>query len=64
MSPRARAAIRGLIESFHEPAWSGIVPPSPTGGNMSDQADGLRELVRARSGSTALAEPPSGAAAA
>ena len=25
---------------------------------MSDQADGLRELVRARSGATALAEPP------
>ncbi len=25
---------------------------------MSDQADGLRELVRARSGTTALAEPP------
>lgn len=25
---------------------------------MSDQADGLRELVRARSGSTALADPP------
>ncbi len=28
---------------------------------MSDQADGLRELVRARSGTTALAEVPAGA---
>ena len=25
---------------------------------MSDQADGLRQLVQARSGPTALAEPP------
>lgn len=28
------------------------------GGIMSDQADGLRQLVRARSGASALAEPP------
>src|SRR3954447_11920375 len=31
---------------------------------MSDQADGLRQLVRARSGASALAEPPPPAIAA
>src|SRR4051794_28189770 len=33
-----------------------------TGGPMSDQADGLRQLVQARSGPAALADPPPTAA--
>jgi flagellar biosynthesis protein FlhG len=39
-------------------------PPAPAEETMSDQADGLRQLVRARSGTTALADPLGPASAA
>jgi flagellar biosynthesis protein FlhG len=38
--------------------WPFIISHLSSEGTMSDQADGLRQLVQARSGATALADPP------
>lgn len=45
-------SVKYVFRNFHEKQWFDMRIA------MSDQADGLRQLVRSRSGPTALADPP------